>query len=166
MYDIQTYSPNEVLLNIANYDVTGWNRIEVTRTAETFRVVRGIRGKSTRIGNKDSTCVLTIEVLQTSLANNVFSEIVRQDLISKTGRCQLVLRDTNGSTVLESENSFIKGYPSYDFTSDMGVRVWEIVCLDSTDFVVGSNAKAENSVLDLFESASSAIQRGVNLLGF
>lgn len=137
--DIFTYDPAQVTLEVAQFKVQGWTKITVKKNAETFSLVPGIRGKNTRRRNLDSSLTITVEVLQTAITNDVFSEIVRQDRITGNGRLEVFLKDVSGKSFLFSGSAFIKDYPVQTFTADIDTRTWEIVCLDSGDMVVGSN---------------------------
>lgn len=155
---IYTYSPSEVDLVVAGYRVTGWNSIAVSRSAPAFTIVRGIRGKNTRTRNRDTSAVIFIDVSRTSPVNTVFSEIVRQDLIYGTGRLEILLKDKNGTSLYSSNEAFIDKYPDDAFTTELNNRRWSITCQSTSEWNIGGNETAQES---LFSNVSNTVQRGV-----
>ena len=68
MSKVYTYSPSEVQLTFGGYTVTGWQSISITRSVDAFKPVRGIRGKHTRVRSIDTSCTITVTILQTSMS--------------------------------------------------------------------------------------------------
>ncbi len=147
---VNTYSPNDIVLSIGTYIVTGWNNITVARTDVT-KMVRGIRGQNTRSVSLDSSCTIAVEVLQTSTTNDVFSEIVSQDRVKQTGRIELQLKDSSGRSVLNSNNAYISNFPDIVYGSEIGTRTWIIQCLDSSFEVNGNEIPLVQTLLNVFK---------------
>jgi hypothetical protein len=142
-----TYNPGDVNLSVAGFVVQDWDSISLKRSTDAFKMIKGIRGKNTRSRSLDSSIIISIEVGAASMANDVFSEIVRQDLIKGTGRCQIVLKDLSGTTEVHSETGFITDLSEIHFSAEIGTRKWDIACLDSYTINHGGNAK---SILNIF----------------
>lgn len=155
---IHTYSPSEVDLIVAGYRVKGWNSIAVSRSASAFTLVRGIRGKNTRTRNRDTSAVIFIDVARTSPVNTVFSEVVRQDLIYGTGRLEILLKDKNGTSLFSSNEAFIDKYPDDAFTTELNNRRWSITCQSTSEWNIGGNETAQESLLS---NVSNAVKDGV-----
>lgn len=137
--EINTYVPSDIVLLVGGWELTGWNSISVSRNSPTFQQIRGIRGKNTRVRNKDTSAFILIETNQTEIANEVFSKIVEADVEFGTAVLSVSLKDLSGSTVFSTETAYISGYPKESaFTAELGVRNWEIVCEDSKMFVGAS----------------------------
>ena len=155
---IYTYSPTEVDLIVAGYNVKGWNSIAVSRSATAFTLVRGIRGKNTRVRNRDTSAVIFIDVARTSPVNTVFSEVVRQDLIYGTGRLEILLKDKYGTSLYSSNEAFIDKHPDDAFTTELNNRRWTITCQSTSEWNVGGNESAQES---LFSNVSNAVKDGL-----
>lgn len=153
---VYTYSPQEVDLIVAGYKITGWNSIAVSRSAKAFTLVRGIRGKNTRIRNKDSSAVIFIDVARTSPVNTAFSQVVQQDLIHGTGRLEVLLKDKNGQSLFSSNEAFIDGYPDDAYTTELNNRRWTITCQTTSEWRVAGSETAQES---LFNNITSSIGR-------
>jgi len=156
---IYTYSPEEVDLIIAGYRVTGWNSIAVSRTSKAFTMVRGIRGKNTRVRHKDSSAVIFIDVIRTSPVNTVFSAVVRDDLIYGTGRLDILLKDKNGQSLFMSNEAYIDGYPDDAFTAELNNRRWTITCQTTSEWNIAGSEKAQES---LFSNITNSIGNAVD----
>lgn len=142
---IYTYNPKEVDILIGDYKMTGVVSISVNQSAKRFRVVKGTRGFSTRVKDGDTSATITIEVLQTSLANNVLSGIHDLDNTYGTGRIRLSIQDNSGATgtktLFETDSAFIEGFPDIKFTKEAQNRVWVMHCTSSRNIHVGSGFK-------------------------
>ena len=156
MGKIFTYSPREVLIDIGGYIITGWDNISIERSAESFVVVRGIRGKHTRVKNPDTSCTITIPLLQTSMTNDVLSKILQLDEQYGSSRIDITLKDKSGTSVFSSSEAYIMGYPAISYTGDFTYRTWKIFCQTTSSYTVGGNAQVKNIFSGLLDAASGA----------
>lgn len=157
-FEIQTYSPSEINLEVSEYKITGFDRITVTRNSPEYIVVKGIRGVNTRCRNRDTSCTITVDLIQTSLGNDVLSEILARDLQTNSARLTLNLTDGLGSSKIVSTNCFIEGYPEIQYGVDVGFRRWKFICLSTDVFNLGGNSKLDGNVFsDAIGGASSSI---------
>jgi len=167
MGGVFTYSPKEVVLVVAGYQVTGWESITIARTVDGFIPVRGIRGKNTRVRSTDTSAMITIPLLQTAMSNEVLSEIHTQDLAVGTGRIELLLKDGSGSSVFGSTEAYILGYPVATYSGGAEYREWRLFCQTTSTYIVGANAEA--GLGDLlssgFAKAKSAVSGAANAIG-
>jgi hypothetical protein len=123
-FNVATYSPSDLVIEVAGYQVTGWVSVNISKQTASFQLVKGIRGKNTRIRNRDDSLTIQIAVQQTSLANDVFSEIVRQDRLYSTGKLTLRVSDPSGKYTAQSDSFFIEDYPTVSFTDNIETRTW------------------------------------------
>jgi hypothetical protein len=152
MANSYTYSPQNVRLVIGGYIFTGWNNITITRP-KSFLVVKGIRGKHTRVQNPDTSATIVISLMQTSPGNDVFSETLRQDIINGTARIALTLVDKSGSSVFSSNDAYVTGFPSATFSGQFQDRPWELFAQSTTDYNVGGNGQPGNSLATIVSEA-------------
>jgi hypothetical protein len=156
MAKIFTYSPQKVILAFGGYTITGWQTLTVERGADGFIPIKGIRGKHTRSRNPDTSCTITVPLLQTSMSNDVFSRIHELDLANGTGRIELTLKDTGGTTVMESIEAYILGYPTVVYSDGFSYHVWKIFC-QYTNITVGGNAQVSNIFSGILGAASGVV---------
>lgn len=148
----RTYRPEDINLLIGTYRVTGFTEVSVRRNQPAFKDETGLRGKTTRVKNRDNSGVATITLQQTSPDNDLFSQIVSQDQIYQTGRFTLTLTDTGGQSSLVLVDGYFRSKPDVSFSSDPTSREWEFVYQREVDYAVGGNS---NSTLDLLSSLIS-----------
>lgn len=147
-FTVQTYSPKDVILTVGGYQLTGWQSISVSRSVKGFTVIRGIRGKNTRVKNVDTSATITLSLLQTAQGNDVLSYIHELDLEEGTARISLLLKDRSGRSVFSSNEAFITGYPTATFSGQFEYRNWELFCQSTGTYTVGGNAKPATDLLD------------------
>lgn len=153
--NILTYSPSDVKLILCGYILTGIVSVTLQwKGARPFTVHRGIRGKHTRVFNPDLYATVTVEVLQTSITNDIFTSTLVQDRRNQSARLEFSVNDKSGTTFYQSTECFVGAYPDIGLSGELGTNKWEIECLDFIDGGIGGNARQG---FDLFDSASGAI---------
>lgn len=160
-FSVNTYSPKDVSLNIGGYPIAGWQTITISRSARGFTVIRGIRGKNTRVKNKDTSATLIITLMGSSPTNDVFSQIHELDLEFGTARIALTLKDASGSSVFSTNEAYITGYPPVSLTGQIEDRTWELFAQTTESYLVGGNSRPSTS---LFDSALNEVSDFVNNL--
>lgn len=129
--EVLTYVPSNISLLISGYRIEGWNRISIARNSPTFKQIRGIRGKNTRVRNKDTSATLTIETIQTGLVNEVLSMVLEADEVQGTARLEISLKDMTGTGFFSTTTGYITAYPEMSYSGDIGSVVWTIACDES-----------------------------------
>lgn len=158
-FTVNTYSAKDVILTIGGYQLTGWQSITISRTVKGFTVIRGIRGKNTRVPNVDTSATISISLLQTAQGNDVLSYIHELDLDEGTARIALMLKDRSGRSVFSSNEAFITGYPTATFSGQFEYRNWELFCQSTDTYTVGGNAKPAS---DLFDKGLSEVGKFID----
>lgn len=160
-FTVNCYSPKDVSLNIGGYPVAGWQSITIARSVKGWTVVRGIRGKNTRVRNNDTSATLVITLMGSSPTNDVFSQIHELDLEFGTARIALTLKDASGTSVFSTNEAYITSYPSAAFTGRIEDRTWELFAQSTESYIVGGNSRP---VTSLFDNALSEASDFVNNL--
>jgi hypothetical protein len=148
MANVNTYNPSDVYLVICGEQCESWQTITVERnTPEAFKFVKGIGRKNTRVRDKNSAAKITITVMQTSELNDLLSEVHAQDLENGTGRLDVMLVDRSGTTLIQSIEAYIVGYPTKEFSDAVGFIPWVIQCQTTEDYIVGGNTQPSSPLL-------------------
>jgi hypothetical protein len=163
MSSLFTYSPKEVTISIGGYSLTGWDNLSVARSVQGFVPIRGIRGKNTRVRNMDTSATITLPLLQTSMGNDVLSRIHALDLEKGTGRLDITLKDSSGTSVFSSSEAYILGFPVSAYSGNFEYRVWQIFAQSTTTYTVGGNGKTNNIFDSIVSSASNLVNNVSNL---
>lgn len=154
--DVLTYSPSSVSIILSGYTLTGIESVTLRWNARPFTVRRGIRGQHTRVFNRDLQATIVLEVLQTSITNDVLSQVLIQDRRTLSGRLELTVDDGSGTTSYQTTNCFLARYPDVVHKNGLVLRTWEIEVLDWTDGSLGGNARKVG--FDLFDSINGAVE--------
>jgi hypothetical protein len=153
-----TYSPNQILLTIGNYAITGYapnTFIEVEQSSKSFEIVKGMRGVNARKRNLDKSLRITFRLLQTHDTNNILTQIHQADLDSGAGRFAINLTDLasseagNGKGQIISNKAFIEGFPNIVYSGSLEAREWTIICLDYETYRVAGNSSPTLSLFGL-----------------
>lgn len=160
-FTVSTYNPSDVSLNIGGYPVAGWQSITIARSVKGFTVIRGIRGKNTRVRNKDTSATIILTLMGSSPTNDVLSQIHDLDLELGTARIALTIKDVSGSSVFSTNEAYITGYPSASFTGQIEDRSWELFAQTTESYNVGGNTRPSTS---LFDTALNEVSDFVNNL--
>lgn len=142
--NVLTYDPTSVTISVCGWIVPGIVSVSLVWKSEAFHVRKGIRGVHTRIYNPDRQATLVIELLPTSIANDVFTSIVLQDAAHHAGLLDPVsLKDSSGTSRFTTSQAFLKTFPEMTFNAEgIVTRRWEIEILS---FVLASGNVGGNS---------------------
>lgn len=165
-FSVPTYSPSSVDLVIGGYTISGWDRLTIARRTEMFKPVYGIRSKHTRVrsggkNTRDTSAFLTITLSKESQANDVLSEIHRQDTEDGTAKISLTLKDKSGSSIFSSDEAYILKYADSEFANDFGTREWRLFCQTTESYLVGGNVSPQSSLLDTAINEVSSFVSGI-----
>lgn len=152
--DVLTYSPADVSIVLCGYALTGVVSITLKWNSRPFTVHKGIRGQHTRVYNSDLQAKIVLEILQTSITNDILTDILVQDRRLKSGRLELLVKDVGGTTAYQTTDCFLAMYPDVKHHNGLELRTWEIEVLSWTDGGLGGNAKEG---VDLFDSVDGVL---------
>ena len=145
---VTTYAPKEVVLQIQDYQLPGLVSISLAWEVPPFTMVRGIRGITTRVKNRNSAATITVETLQTSVANDVLDSIVKQDLATGQAKLNVTLKDLSGRFGIQSRQGFIQARPTVGFSNTSDNRVWVIGLLHVEYIDMLGNSNTLDSLFD------------------
>lgn len=166
---VLTYDPSSVTIIVAGYIIPGVVSLNLQWKSEVFSVYKGIRGQHTRVYNPDRYSTLVVEVLPTSVANDVFTSIVLQDAQAHSGLLEVSLKDTSGTSRFTTSNAYLRTFPDLSFNAEgITTRKWEIEILSfvTASGNIGGNASNGIDITDILNSsaerATSLIDDGLN----
>ena len=130
---VLTYSPKDVKIVLSGYTLGGLLSVSVNWNAPQMSIRRGIRGQHTRVRNTDLSCTVTLDVMQTSVTNEVLYEIFRIDRGTNSARLDLTISDTSSRAILASAEAYVAGLPTIRYSEGFDARSWTIEVLSITD---------------------------------
>lgn len=146
--EVLTYVPSLVTMLINGYQIEGWNSISIQKNVENFKQVRGIRGKNTRIRNKDTSAVITVTCPQTEYVNEVLSRAVEVDMLTGNARLEITLKDGAGATVFSTTTAYVAGWSDVSYGTSLSDNSWKIFCDESKVYVAGARNPASGIISD------------------
>lgn len=170
---VLTYDPSSVTIIVCGYVIPGLVSVSLQWKSSVFNTCKGIRGIHTRVYTQDRNACLVLEVLPTSIANDVFTQIVSQDAANHAGRLEVTLKDSSGTSRFETSDAYMTTYPELSFNSEgIQTRRWQIEILsfgknfgniggnssngiDITDILSGAMRSASNLASDGLDSVAS-----------
>lgn len=165
--NVLTYDPSSVIITVCGYQIPGIVSAGLMWQSEVFSIRKGIRGVHTRVYNQDRKSTLILEVLPTSIANDVFSEILLQDAALKSGRLEVAVKDASGTSRFQSNEAYIHTFPEVVFTADgLTTRKWEIEIMSfvSGSGNLGGNASNGIDINDILSSALDTATSGIDTI--
>ncbi len=103
---------------------------EVEPQAETWGTKVGADGEWVRYRVNDRRNKISVHLMQTSIANTLFSTIATADENTQggvgVGPC--LFQDLGGTTFLSAQNCFVMKRPTRIFGKEPKERVWELMC--------------------------------------
>lgn len=139
--DVFTYRPKEVILTVCGFVVEGWSSLTIARNSPSFRQIRGIRGKNSRVRMRDKSATIRVSLTQTSLANDVFSELLSLDEDTGAERLEVVIKDSAGTSLFSSTTAYIENFPETTYSASQTERTWILLCDKMDSHFVGGNAE-------------------------
>lgn len=139
---VETYSPKRVEVIFGGVPMRGFSDgtfVSVERTSEAFTTNVGADGEVSRTHSADKTGKITITLQQTSDSNDYLSALVIGDEVSLLGQLPILVKDTNGRTIVESPCAWIDKVANSEFGNELSDREWVISCSELIAFVGGNN---------------------------
>lgn len=155
MAAVTTYSPKLVTLIVSGYQIAGVVSLSLNWTNPPFRMVPGIRGKTTRVRNTNSSGVLSVELLQTAIANDVFDQLIQADVGGGQAMLTVSLQDLSGRLKLQSNQAYVQARPQIEFSNSSNNRVWEIAMLEIEDKELAGSGNTMSSIFDAASQIAS-----------
>lgn len=127
---VGTFNPSEVTLAINDFVVTDFAEgtfLDIIQNTKTFNQVRGIRGKHTRVHQRDKSGTIIFRLMQTSQDNEILSKLALEDDINMTGKLFVVIKDASGQSGFQLIDAYLEGVPDIGFRSTTTTsREWRI----------------------------------------
>ncbi|MND61434.1 hypothetical protein D3C80_526930 [compost metagenome] len=156
---VLTYDPQSVKIIISDYVIPGAVSVGVEWKSKPFTVIKGIRGSYTRVRNTNMGATIAIELLPTSIGNDVMSQIITQDRINSSARVEIVVKDTAGTTLIQSTEAFVSGFPNVRYDAE-GIQThrWDIEVLSFVTNNIGGNAQNGIDINDILSKPLATIE--------
>lgn len=154
MLGVYTFSPEDVTISLSGFvikDLAPDSFVEVIPNAPSFLHVDGIRGKTTRVRQRNKSGTIILRIQQTSPVNDLLSKIVLEDEIQMTGLLEVAISDAGGSTTSLYQNCYIREVAKLSYSgSELQPREWYINYEVGSRNYVGGNKMPALDFLKVF----------------
>lgn len=102
--------------------------VKAARAEKVFKTKVGAQGDviRTRVRNKMGSVTVTLQ--STSDTNTDFSTAIALDELNGTGYGTLLIKDNNGTTVIEAQTAWLDGPADFEAGDDSSNREYTIAC--------------------------------------
>ncbi|URY12858.1 hypothetical protein [Shigella phage ESh22] len=143
----QQYSPKDVVCSWNGIAIEGFapdSFLRLQRTSPLVTPVVGAGGQVALTRNADKTGTIEIELMQTSLSNQMLSAIqAKQDdmELEEDISSNFVIYDPSGSVLATGINAWLQELPQIELGRDQNSKTWIFGCekLDYTSTIPASN---------------------------
>lgn len=162
---VATLSPIDVTVVISQsgftHVVSGYmedSNITVERGSDSYEKHTGIDNKTSRIYKADKSGMITINLAQTSVSNDVLDLLQRNDAAARnsSGLFSITVKDASGRSVYHSLEAWVGKVPNSAFGSGMQGREWQIQAAEMTSFI-GGNGKVSAEDVATIEALGGTV---------
>lgn len=128
---MKTYDPSKVVMTFLGNPITGYadgSFIKAGRNEDTFKLTVGSSGEGCRTRSTNRSGKVTLTLMQSSAANDLLSAAHRLDELVGTGVGALLIKDLNGTALVEAPNCWITKPADMEFAKEVGNREWILEC--------------------------------------
>lgn len=160
MAGIFNYNPDEVICLVGGIlPVEGFvdgTFISINKDMMPFTSVKTADGQMGRLYQSDQTYTITLTLHCGSFSNDVLTKFWQLDEISQKGKFSLLIKDSSGSDLFFSTNTWIEGLPTLTKSASVDTRTW-ILRSSQAIINIGSNANEQSILQDLINIATGAL---------
>lgn len=160
MAGIFNYNPDEVICLVGGIlPVEGFvdgTFISINKDMMPFTSAKTADGQMGRLYQSDQTYTITLTLHCGSFSNDVLTKFWQLDEISQKGKFSLLIKDSSGSDLFFSTNTWIEGLPTLTKSASVDTRTW-ILRSSQAVINIGSNANEQSILQDLINIATGAL---------
>lgn len=140
---LRSFDPNRVTVSVAGQTLVGFSddKVVVERANNSWELVVGSDGESTRVKSNDRSGTITINLQQTSPSNDFLSAIFYVDEVSSAGVVPITIKDNSGTTLVVAPLAFLENMPSATFSKSQNDRSW-VFRSNQIEYYLGGNDAA------------------------
>lgn len=104
--------------------------LNAERNEDAFTESVGAQGDVTRVRSRNRTGTVTLTLQAASPTNDLLSAQAILDELTGLGYGPLLIKDLNGTTLVEAAVAWIKKVPAVEFGTEASGREWVFTCAD------------------------------------
>jgi len=138
---VRTYDPKKVIITFGAVLFSGYadgSIVTITRNGNLFDKRKGADGSVDRINMNSNDYEVQINLMQSSITNDLLSAIAIADLLANTGINPLTVKDLSGTTLFFAAQAWIQKDPDDEFGDSLGARQWTLATGIASKFTGGN----------------------------
>lgn len=145
------YDPDKIVVTWGPARISGFadgSFVKVERNEDAFKLNVGADGETARTRSSNKSGTITITLMQTSSANDMFSSQANLDEETALGSYPLVVKDALGATLCMAPNAWVKKTAAVEYGKEHGNREWVLEADFIKMFVGGTADTGLSSLFD------------------
>lgn len=151
-----------MIISVGGRQVTGFSDtdlVTITRDEQKFTKIAGADGEIGRSHNCSDAGTITFSLMQTSEANDYFSQLLLNDAASIDGSdmVSVYISDELGTSKYLAEESWFQNPAEAGFANEIGTREWILDCAKISHFNGGNRTNSTSLINGAIGSAIEAV---------
>jgi len=129
----KNYDPGRIVVIWNGIQIQGYAHdsfVKCSRNEDTFTQKVGANGDVVRIRNRNRMGKVVLTLQDTSPSNDLLSQAAQADERTGLGFGPLLVKDLNGTTVVQAANAWITKPADVEYGADTGNNEWTITCAE------------------------------------
>ena len=139
----KNYDPGRIVLIWNSIQIQGFGPdtfVKAARNEDNYTEAVGANGDVVHTRNRNRTGKVTFTIQDASPSNDQLSAAAIADELTGLGYGALMIKDLNGTTLVQSANARIQKYADLEYAADSGTNDWIIMCAELEMFLGGEVA--------------------------
>ena len=141
MADFKQYDPGLIAISFSGVQILGFmdgTFVTCERAEDAFALAVGAGGDTTRVRSRNRSGTVTVTLKAESPTNDTLSAIAKSDELFGDGVGTLMVKNINGTTIVEAESAWIKKLPNVEYGDAASGREWMFDCAELIMLVGGA----------------------------
>lgn len=136
----RNYDPGRIIVVFNGVQIQGYGPdtfVKCARDEDMFTETAGANGDVVRVRNRNRMGKVTITLQDASPSNDLLSAFAASDELTGLAYGALMVKDLNGTTLVQAANAWVKKMADIEYGSDAGIQEWTIQAAELEMFAGG-----------------------------
>lgn len=136
----RNYDPGRIILVTQGIQIQGiadGTFVKAARNEDNFTDKVGAGGDVVHVRNRNRSGKITFTLQDASPSNDALSQLAITDELTGLSYGPTMIKDLNGTTLVQSANTRIAKYADLEYAKDAGDNEWVIICAELEMFLGG-----------------------------
>lgn len=136
-----TYDPSKILVTVGGAIISGYadgTFVNVEYENDFYTKVVGADKQTTRIKQNDYSGMITLNLTQSSLSNDILTGFVILDRTANAGIVPVLIKDLLSASLAASAYAWVRKPPALEYSKELSNREWILDCVELELFTGGN----------------------------